>query len=82
MEWQQDAKELLEVLVKPIPPFVRSAAKKKIEKSIIAASEGKPVVTVDEVAHGYIAASSGKMREKAIKVLQAQGVDVSQFENV
>lgn len=82
MEWQQDAKELLEELLKPIPIFARPMAKKGIEKSILAAADGKDTVTVNEVAQGYIAASSGAMREKAVKLLKVKGIDASQFEDV
>lgn len=80
MEWQQEASELLEELLKPIPVFARPMARKGIEKSILAVAEGKEAVTRDDVAHGYIAASSGSMREKAIKLLKVKGFDVSQYE--
>ncbi|MBA4536630.1 DUF2621 family protein [Bacillus aquiflavi] len=81
MEWQQDAKELLDELLKPIPVFARPMAKKGIEKSILASAEGKEAVTKDDVVRGYIAASSGNMREKAIKMLKVKGFDVSEYEN-
>lgn len=80
MEWKQDAKDLLEELLKPIPVFVRPMARKGIEKNIIGLAENKEEVTVDDVARGYVAASSGDMREKAIKVLKAKGFDPSIFQ--
>ena len=41
MEWNQDAKDLLEELVKPIPVFVRPMAKKKIEAIILDGVRGR-----------------------------------------
>jgi len=82
MEWQQEAKNLLEELLKPIPIFARPMAKKGIERSILGFAEGKESVGIDEVVQGYIAASSGSMREKAYKMLKAKGIDVSQYEQV
>ncbi|MFE8701857.1 DUF2621 family protein [Cytobacillus sp. FJAT-54145] len=80
MEWQQEAKELLDELLKPIPVFARPMAKKGIERSILGFAEGKDSVGKDEVVEGYIAASSGPMREKAFKMLTAKGIDVSKLQ--
>lgn len=81
MEWQQEAKDLLEELLKPIPVFARPMAKKGIERSILGFAEGKEEVTTSEVVKGYIAASSGSMRTKAVKLLKVKGYDVSEYEN-
>lgn len=80
MEWQTEAKELLDELLKPIPVFARPMAKKGIERSILAHAEGKDAVTIEDVVNGYIEASSGNMREKAIKMLKVKGFDVSKYE--
>lgn len=82
MEWQQEAKDLLEELLKPIPVFARPMARKGIEKSILGFAEGKEEVTTNEVVKGYIEASSGSMRTKAIKLLKVKGYDVSEYESV
>ncbi len=79
MEWNQDAQELLEELVQPIPVFVRPMAKKKIENIILGGVEGESV-TKDDVVKGYIIASPGDMQERAVKLLKAKGIDLAQFE--
>lgn len=79
MEWNQDAKDLLDELVKPIPVFVRPMAKKKIEAIILNGVEGG-LVSKDDVVKGYIIASPGNMQERAIKLLKAKGIDLSPFE--
>lgn len=81
MEWNQDAKDLLEELLSPIPAFVRPMAKKKIEATILDGVEGA-AVTKEDVIRGYIAGSSGDMREKAIKVLKAKGIDTTPYESL
>ncbi|WP_147534291.1 DUF2621 family protein [Bacillus marasmi] len=79
MEWNQDAKDLLEELVSPIPVFVRPMAKKKIENVILASVEGD-VVTKDAVVKGYITSSPGDMQDRAVKLLKAKGVDLTPYE--
>jgi hypothetical protein len=79
MEWNQDAQDLLEELVKPIPVFVRPMAKKKIENIIISGVEGE-VVTKEDVIKGYIVASPGNMQERAVKLLKAKEVDLAPYE--
>lgn len=81
MEWNQDALDLLEELVSPIPVFVRPMAKKKIEGVILAGVEGE-TVTKDDVVKGYILASPGDMQERAVKLLKAKGVDLTPYEAV
>lgn len=78
MEWNQDAKDLLEELVSPIPVFVRPMAKKKIENTILAGVSGS-VVTKDDVVKGYLAGSPGDMQERAVKILKAKGVDLTPY---
>ncbi|MCL6574051.1 MAG: PCP reductase family protein, partial [Bacillus sp. (in: Bacteria)] len=62
MEWNQDAKDLLEELVKPMPIFVRPMVKKKIVTIILDGAEGESV-SKDDVVKGYILASPGDMQE-------------------
>lgn len=81
MEWNQDAKELLEELVKPIPVFARPMAKKKIEGVIKSVVEGD-TVTKDDVVKGYILASPGDMQERAVKMLKAKKIDLTPFEDI
>jgi hypothetical protein len=79
MEWNQDAKGLLEELVMPIPVFVRPMVKKKITTTILNDVKGD-VVEVNDVVKGYILASPGDMQEKAIKLLKEKGIDLAPFE--
>lgn len=81
MEWNQDAKELLEELVKPIPVFARPMAKKKIEGVIKSVVEGD-TVTKDDVVKGYILASPGDMQDRAVKMLKAKKIDLTPFEDI
>lgn len=79
MEWNQDAKDLLEELVSPIPVFVRPMAKKKIE-NIILEGVSSDSVTKEDVVKGYIIASPGDMQIRAVKLLKAKGIDLTPFE--
>jgi hypothetical protein len=81
MEWNQDAKDLLEELVKPMPIFVRPMVKKKIVNIILDGAEGESV-SKDDVVKGYILASPGDMQERAINLLKAKGIDLSPFESL
>lgn len=81
MEWNQEAKDLLEELVKPIPVFVRPMAKKKIETIILDGVEGE-IVSKADVVKGYIIASPGNMQERAIKLLKAKGIDLAPYEDL
>ncbi|WP_318503810.1 DUF2621 family protein [Bacillus sp. T3] len=81
MEWNQDAKDLLEELVSPIPVFVRPMAKKKIE-NIILEGVSSDTVTKEDVVKGYIIASPGDMQVRAVKLLKAKGIDLAPFEEL
>lgn len=81
MEWNQDAKDLLEELVSPIPVFVRPMAKKKIE-NIILEGVSSDSVTKEDVVKGYIIASPGDMQIRAVKLLKAKGIDLTPFESL
>ncbi|WP_179295392.1 DUF2621 family protein [Bacillus sp. FJAT-45350] len=80
MNWNDEAKALLEELVKPIPVFVRPMAKKGIEKNIIQQANGEEEITKDHVIRGYIVGSPGKMQERAIAMLNSKGIDLTPYE--
>ncbi|MEW9668723.1 DUF2621 family protein [Ammoniphilus sp. 3BR4] len=80
MEWQREAQELLEELLKPIPVFVRPMARKGIEKKIVDVAEGE--VTKEAVIRGYLIASPGDMQERAVKMLKAKGIDLTPYEDL
>jgi hypothetical protein len=81
MEWNTDAKELLEGLLKPIPIFARPMARKGIEKKIIEVTEGE-AVTQEDVIKGYIIASPGAMQDRAVKLLKAKNIDLTPYEEL
>jgi hypothetical protein len=78
MEWDQDARQLLEQLMKPIPIFIRPIARKGIEKKIVEQAQER--VTRDAVIRGYILSSSGKMKARALKTLEANQIDLKAYE--
>lgn len=77
MNWDKDAQEFLDELVKPIPIFARPMAKMGIEKKI--KEVAGDVVTKDAVIRGYLMASPGNMQERAIKLLQSKNIDLSGY---
>ncbi len=82
MEWNTDAKELLDELVSPIPIFARPMARKGIEKKIIEVAEEGSAITNDDVIKGYILASPGKMQQRAVALLKAKKVDLAPYEDL
>ncbi|RKD24397.1 hypothetical protein BEP19_08375 [Ammoniphilus oxalaticus] len=80
MTWEKDAEELLDELVKPIPIFARPMARMGIERKI--KEVATDTITVDAVVRGYLLASSGSMRERAIKLLEAKKIDMSPYEEL
>lgn len=80
MDWDKEAKDLLDELVKPIPIFARPMARKGIEKKILEVAEGS--VTKEAVVRGYLIASPGNMQERAVKLLQAKNIDLAPYEQL
>lgn len=79
--WSDEAKSLLDELVKPIPVFVRPMARKSIEKKIeeVATTEE---ITKEDVIRGYIVASPGKMQQRAVAMLKSQKIDLTPYEDL
>lgn len=85
MNYNDNAKNLLDGLLKPIPFMVRPMAKMQIEKVIfnVAKEQGHDTVEQDDVIRGYILA--GKQRDNADKMkeaLVAQGVDLAPYQDI
>jgi len=80
VNWEKDAQELLDELVKPIPIFARPMAKMGIEKKI--KEVAGDVITKDAVIRGYLMASPGNMQERAIKLLKSKNIDLSGYEEL
>ncbi|MCT8137304.1 DUF2621 family protein [Anaerobacillus sp. CMMVII] len=81
MEWNTEAKELLEELLKPIPIFARPMARKGIEKKIKDVAAGE-TITKEDVVKGYIIASPGAMQDRAVKLLKSKKIDLTPYEEL
>lgn len=82
MDWNTDATELLDELVKPIPIFARPMARKGIEKKILEVAADGSEVSKDDVIKGYILASPGKMQQRAVALLKAKKVDLEPYQEL
>ncbi|MGM7682031.1 DUF2621 family protein [Cytobacillus sp. Hm23] len=80
MEWENDAKELYEELLKLIPVFARPMAKKGIERRILEISDNK--ISMDEVIRGYVMAAPGNMKGRVIDVLKAKNIDLTPYKDI
>ncbi|HBI05109.1 MAG TPA: hypothetical protein DDY49_13900 [Paenibacillaceae bacterium] len=82
MNWNEDANQLLDELVKPIPAFVRPMAKKSIVNKVehLAQEDGIVEVNQDCLIRGYILSSPDKDKEKVLKILQAKNIDLSPYQ--
>lgn len=81
MNWNEDANQLLEELVKPIPAFVRPMAKKSIVNQVehLAKEEDLNEVNKDTLIRGYILSAPGKDRERVVNVLKAKNIDLTPY---
>lgn len=79
MNYQEDAKQLLEELTAPIPVFVRPMVKKGIESKIKDVQTGEEV-TQDDVIKGFLMSSPGNMRARAIALLKSKKIDLTPYE--
>lgn len=83
MNWNDDANQLLEELVKPIPAFVRPMAKKSIVNKVehLAKEEQLDEVNRDCLIRGYILSSPEKDKQRVLNVLQTKNIDLSQYQS-
>lgn len=81
MNYQTEAKQLLEELVEPIPVFVRPMVKKGIEAKLkeIRANEE---ITQDDVIRAFLLASPGNMKQKVIDLLKKKNIDLDPYEDL
>lgn len=86
MKYTDEAKKLLDELLKPIPVFVRPMAKKPIEKEIEAEAQkaGREVAENEDVLRGYIIAGMKRdgNKEKLTTFLKSKGVDLEKYEEL
>lgn len=84
MEWKKESTELLNEFLKPVPVFVRLIIKKGIKKKIeeVAIQEQASTVLEDHVLHGFILATPKGSVANAKKMLDAKGIDYSNYEDL
>jgi len=83
MHWNDEANDLLEELVKPIPPFVRPMAKKSIINKVehLAQETGMEEVNSDCLIRGFILSSPKEDKERALKILQEKNIDLTPYQS-
>lgn len=81
MNWNEEANQLLEELVKSIPAFVRPMAKKSIVNKVeqLAHEDGFEVVNQDCLIRGYILSSPNQDKDRVLKVLEAKNIDLTPY---
>lgn len=81
MNWNNEAKSLLDEFMEPVPVFVRPMARKGIEAKIKELASGEEITTED-VIRGYILASPGKMKERAKSLLERKNIDLTPYQDI
>ena len=81
MNYQVDAKELLDELTAPIPVFVRPMVKKGIESKIKDIQTGDEI-TQEDVIKAFLMTSPGNMRPRAIALLKSKKIDLTPYEEL
>lgn len=82
--WDDEAKELLNELVSPVPELFRQTAKEKIAGKIaeIALTERVKAINNDVIIRGYIQATPKRDHKFLRKKLDEMKIDVSPYENL
>jgi len=82
--WGDEAKELLNELVSPVPELFRQTAKEKIAGKIaeIALKERVKSINNDVIIRGYIQATPKRDHKFLRKKLDEMKIDVSPYENL
>ncbi len=79
-EWQKEAEDLFNALLKHVPALFRSMARRKVTKIIeeVAGYDRSPV-TREHVIRGYILASAKIKRDRLIEPLKACGINPDNY---
>lgn len=79
--WTDQAKSLLEELVKPVPKFVRDVAKQKIAGKIgqLALEEKADMITEELLIRGFILATPKQDHKFLLKTLQRKNIDTTNY---
>lgn len=81
MNYETDAKQLLEELTAPIPVFVRPMVKKGIE-SKIKEIKSTELATMDDVIRAFLMAAPSNMLDKTINLLKNKNIDLTPYEEL
>lgn len=82
--WNDEAKELLDVLVSPVPTPFRDIAKHSIAAKIgeVAIEQGASSITHDHCIEGYIRATPKRDYKSLLTFLKRQNIDYHKYEHL
>lgn len=82
--WSADQKQLLNVLVEPVPELFRDVAKQKIAGKIgeLAIEEQAASITEDLIVRGYILATPKRDHKFLLKTLKKQKIDAVPYRHL
>lgn len=82
--WNDDSKELLDVLVSPVPTAFRDIAKHSIAAKIgqVAIEHGASFVTRDHCIEGYIRATPKRDYRSLVTFLDRKGIDYAPYKHL
>ncbi|MCM3017127.1 DUF2621 domain-containing protein [Priestia megaterium] len=82
--WSTDQKQLLNVLVEPVPELFRDVAKQKIAGKIgeLAIEEQAASITEDLIVRGYILATPKRDHKFLLKTLKKQKIDAVPYQHL
>ncbi|MEH7261385.1 DUF2621 domain-containing protein [Priestia megaterium] len=82
--WSADQKQLLNVLVEPVPELFRDVAKQKIAGKIgeLAIEEQAASITEDLIVRGYILATPKRDHKFLLKTLKKQKIDAVPYQHL
>ncbi|MFC0090635.1 DUF2621 family protein [Allobacillus sp. GCM10007491] len=82
--WDDDAKNLLNELVEPVPQLFRDVAKQKIAAKIaeLALKRRKEKITLDVMIEGYIKATPKRDHKFLVKTLKEKNIDFNRYEHL
>ncbi|KJL06352.1 DUF2621 domain-containing protein [Priestia aryabhattai] len=82
--WSADQKQLLNVLVEPVPELFRDVAKQKIAGKIgeLALEERAASITEDLIVRGYILATPKRDHKFLLKTLKKQKIDAVPYQHL
>lgn len=81
--WPQELKELLEILIHPVPELFRDIARNKILGQIgeLVMKDQLSLITHEYLIKGYILATPKRDHKFLIKTLQKEKIDIEKFKN-